>query len=148
MKKWLALLCLLASPAYSNNLNIFAGSNIGSHEAGLAAAEYVIPFLAEVGPFFEWSRDSGTPDNRYTLGLMARLPTPWLNFFVDTRAGYNWNTAPIQIGSRNGFTFEPGIGYRFVGKVVDIMPRIGFNAVTQNDDLPVVNLSIGVAFVL
>jgi hypothetical protein len=28
------------------------------------------------------------------------------------------------------------------------MPRIGFNAVTQNDDLPVVNLSIGFAFVL
>jgi hypothetical protein len=148
MKKWLALLCLLATPAYSNNLNVFGGSNIGSDEAGLIAAEYVLPFVAEVGPFLEWSRNTGTPDNRYNLGLVARFPTPWFNFFVDTRAGYNWNTAPISIGSRNGFILEPGVGYRFVGKVFDLMPRIGFNAVTQNDDLPTVNLSIALAFVL
>jgi hypothetical protein len=148
MKKWFALLCLIATPAYSNNLNIFAGSNIGADEAGLVTAEYVIPMIAEVGPFVEWSRNTGTPDNRYTLGLIGRMPTPWFNFIVDVRAGYNWNTAPIPIGSRNGFSLEPGIGYRFVGKVIDIMPRIGFNAVTQNDDLPVVNLSIGLAFVL
>ncbi len=147
MQKLLTLLGFLASSAYANNLNLFAGSNIGADEAGLAAAEYVIPCVAELGPFFEWSRDTGTPDNRYNLGLVGRLPTPWLGFFVDARASYNWNTAPIPIGSRNGFSFEPGIGYRLVGKVVDIMPRIGFNAVHQNDDLTVVNLRIGVAFV-
>jgi hypothetical protein len=141
-------ICGLSQTAHANNLNIFGGSNIGSNEAGLAVAEYVIPMIAEIGPFFEWSRDTGTPDNRFFLGGVARLPTPWLNFFLDTRLGYNWNTAPIPIAGQNGFNFELGIGYRLVGTVVDVMPRIGFNAIKSNNDLPVVNLSVGLAFVL
>jgi hypothetical protein len=142
------LMGCLTQGAYANNLNVFVGSNVGADEAGLATAELVFPYLAEMGPFVGWSRDSGTPDNRYNLGMVGRLPSPWLNFFIDVRLGYQWNSAPVEVSDRNGFNFEPGVGYRFVGRTVDIIPRVGFNAVTSNDDVPEVNLSVGFAFVL
>lgn len=138
-----------ASSAYAGSLNLFGGSNVGSNESGLAAAEYTVPMIVEIGPFFEWSRNTAAgTENRYFVGAVGRVPVPLLGFFGDVRVGYNWNSSPVDVSGRNGFMLEPGIGYRFATPVVSIMPRVGFNAVTSNSDLPTVNLSIGVGIPL
>jgi hypothetical protein len=145
----MVFLASATSSAYAEHLNLFAGSNVGSNESGLAAAELTMPFVVEVGPFFEWSRNTAAgTENRYFVGAVGRVPVPFLGFFGDVRVGYNWNSSPVNVSGRDGFMLEPGVGYRFSTPVVDIMPRVGFNAVTSNSDLPTVNLSIGVGIPL
>lgn len=143
-------LSLLSSySAQAQNLNAFAGSNVRSNERGLIAAELVWPFIAEVGPFLEWSSSTSFGwENRYRMGFVGRITTPWLNFFVDARATYGWNsTSNYHLGG-SGPGLELGAGYRFNFPKIDLLPRIGVNAVTPNDDIPLFNLSIGIAIPL
>ena len=138
----------MAPAVRADNLNVFVGSHLGAGETGLAAVEYTLPFIAELGLFSEWSRNSSVPENRYTVGLLARTTLPWLNFFVDTRLGYGWSSTLGTTSGGSGFDFEFGGGYRFTFDKFDLLPRVGLHVMTGPSDVPIANLSLGMAIPL